>query len=155
MNSRRRLLVGILFNIFISAFVTGTIIFFYDLAHRDDRSNCLPELATGLPGEGSVAVSITSVSGTGVLNDEQVVIRNNGSEALILTGWTLKDSKGITYTFPQLNLYPDGSLQVHTKTGTDRLPDLYWNRSAPLWESGELAVLYDAQNMARAFYRVP
>ena len=155
MRSRRRLFYNILINIFVSALVTGTIIFLYDRAHRADCNNCLPDTATTVPGTGSLAVSITSVSGTGALDDEQVVIQNNGSQELILTGWTLKDSKGIIYTFPQLTLFPGGTAQVHTKTGIDKLPDLYWGRSAPVWQSGELAALYDAQNIARAFYRVP
>lgn len=155
MNSRRRLVYTILINVFVSALVTGTILFFYDRAHRDDCSNCLPDAATVVPGTASVDVSIVTVIGAGSLDDERAVIQNNGSEPLILTGWYLKDNKGIVYTFPQLTLYPAGTAQVHTKTGTDKLPDLYWGRSAPVWQSGELAALYDAQNIARAFYRVP
>ncbi|HTX80041.1 MAG TPA: hypothetical protein VMC62_10245, partial [Longilinea sp.] len=65
------------------------------------------------------------------------------------------DSKGNTYTFPQLTLYPGVIVQLHTIAGQDSPSDLYWGRSTPAWTSGELVALYDSQNIARAFYRVP
>jgi hypothetical protein len=155
MNSRRRLLTYLLINIFVSALVTGSIIFFYDLAHRNDCNNCLSNTTTENPDSGNQQVSIVSINGAGSLEDEQVVIRNAGDEAFILTGWYLKDARGITFTFPQLTLYPGGEVHVHSTSGTDKLPDLYWNRSSPVWQAGELAALYDSQNIARAFYRIP
>jgi competence protein ComEC len=84
-----------------------------------------------------------------------VIIQNNGGSPIVLTSWTLKDKQGTAYTFPQLTLFPGGKVQVHTKAGTDTASDLYWRRSATVWVSGELAGLYDSQNIARAFYRVP
>ena len=155
MDSRRRLVYYILINVFVSALVTGTIIFFYDRAHHADCENCLPTSATVTPGTSTVDVSIASAIGAGTLDNERVVVQNNGDEPLILTGWYLKDNKGIVYTFSQVTLYPGGMVQVHTKSGVDKLPDLYWGRSAPVWQSGELAAIYDEQNIARAFYRVP
>jgi hypothetical protein len=72
-----------------------------------------------------------------------------------LTGWTLKNNLGVSFTFPQLLLFPGGSVQVHTKSGSDTAADLYWQLSEPVWSSGELAALYDDRNIARSFYRVP
>ena len=103
-------------------------------------------------------VSIVGVIGAGTIADERVVIQNNGSEKLLLTGWYLEDNQGVIYTFPQspqLALFPGAIVQVYTQSGTDTLPDLYWGRSAPVWISGELVALYDPQNIVRAFYRVP
>ena len=151
--TRRRLVLYLLLNALVSVLVTGAILFFYDRAnHKTDcgTSETIPTLAPG-----GVNADIVSVTGAGVLASEFVVVQNNGETALVLSGWTLKDSQGITYTFPQLTLYPGGTVQVHTKPGTDTAADLYWGRSAPVWESGELAALYDAQDLARAFYRVP
>jgi hypothetical protein len=150
---RRRLVLYLLLNAFVSALVSGAILFFYDRAnHKTDcgAGETIPTLAPG-----GVNADIVSVTGAGVLASEFVVIQNNGDAALVLSGWTLKDSQGITYTFPQLTLYPGGTVQVHTKPGADTAADLYWGRSATVWESGELAVLNDTQNLARAFYRVP
>ena len=155
MDSRRRLVYYLLINIFVSALVTGTIIYFYDRAHRADCSTALPSATTVAPGDGTVNVNIAGVIGAGTLADEQIIVQNDGSQELVLTGWYLKDDKGVTYIFPQLTLYPGAKVQVHTKSGADNLPDLYWGRTAPVWTSGELAALYDTQNIARAFYRVP
>ena len=158
MDARRRLVYYLLINIFVSALVPGTIIFFYDRAHRADCITNLPDSAAITPGSGDVNVSIVGVIGVGAVADERIVIQNNGGEKLVLPGWYLKDNQGITYTFPQfpqLTLYPGAKVQVYTKSGIDALPNLYWGRTSPVWTSGELAALYDPQNIARAFYRVP
>lgn len=151
MNSRRRTVSFVLLNIFVSALVTGTILFFYDRTHQNDCTD-LPQTTSAAA---HVTVVITGVSGAGTAGSEIVSVRNDGTDALVLTGWTLKDGQGNTYTFPQLTLYPDGVVQVHSASGKDTASDLYWARSNPVWTSGELAALYDAQNLARAFYRVP
>jgi competence protein ComEC len=54
-----------------------------------------------------------------------------------------------------VTLHPGATLKIHTASGHNTAADLYWGRTSPLWASGELAALYDAQNVARAFYRVP
>ncbi len=151
--TRRRLVLYLLLNALVSVLVSGAILFFYDRTnHNPDcgTSETVPTLASG-----GVHTDIVSVTGAGVLASESVVIQNNGKAALLLTGWTLKNSQGSTYTFPQLTLYPDGTVQIHTGSGTDTASDLYWQRSTPVWESGELIALYDTQNIARAFYRIP
>ena len=155
MKARRRLVYYLLINIFVSALVTGTIIYFYDLAHRADCNTALPNATTASPGAGDVNANIVGVIGAGTIADERIVIQNDGGEELVLTAWYLKDDKGVIYTFPQLTIYPGGKVQVHTASGTDTAADLYWGRPVPVWTSGELVALYDAQNIARAFYRVP
>jgi hypothetical protein len=155
MNSRRRLLTYLLINIFVSALVTGTVIFFYDRAHRAACIPALPNSASITPDENSVNATIVGVIGAGAITDERMVIQNNGSGELLLDGWYLIDNKGVTYTFPQLTLYPGGKVQLHTTAGKDTPTDLFWGRSSPVWTSGELAALYDAHAIARAFYRVP
>ena len=151
--TRRRLVLYILLNALISVLVAGAILFFYDRANR--KMDCstietVPTLAFV-----SVNTDIVSVSGVGALASEAVIIQNNSDTALVLTGWTLKDSQGSTYTFPQVTLYPAGTVQVHTGSGTDTASDLYWQLSASVWKSGNLVALYDTQNIARAFYRIP
>lgn len=155
MDARRRLVFYLLINIFVSALVTGTIIFFYDRAHRLECNPNLLGSPAVTPQASDVNVSIVGIIGTGAVTDERVVIQNAGSQQIILTGWYLEDNKGVTYTFPQVTLYPGAKLQVYTKAGTDTLPDLYWGRSESVWTPGELVALYDSQNIVRAFYRVP
>jgi len=157
MHARRRLFPYLLLNIFVSALVTGTIIFFYDRAHPADCPTSQPGL-TGDTSDGGLNVSIMGVIGAGTVEDERIIIQNTGSQKILLTGWRLEDDKGLVYDFPQspqLTLYPGASVQVHTRSGTDQPSDVYWGRTEPVWASGELAALYDPQNIARAFYRVP
>jgi len=158
--NRGRVIYYLLLNIFVSAAVTGAILFFYDRSHRADCA--VPPALAPLPGStaltpvpGGVKVNLVSIIGAGTTGSEMVVLQNTGTEALVLTGWQLKDSRGDSYTFPQLTLYPSGTVQVHTARGQDTAVDLYWGRSSPVWTTGELATLYDASGVARAFYPVP
>jgi Lamin Tail Domain len=155
MKPRRRLFSTLLINIFVSALVTGTVIFFYDRVHRAECNASLPNVATTPADNVNVNVDISGVIGVGNLQDERMVIQNDGTEGIELTGWSLTDNKGLVYTFPQLILHPGAKVQVHSASGKDTPSDLYWGRSVPVWTSGELAALYDTQNIARAFYRVP
>ena len=155
MKSRRRLFSTLLINIFVSALVTGTVIFFYDRAHRAECNPSLPIVGTNPAGNVDVNINISSVVGVGNLLDERMVIQNDGTEGIELTNWSLTDNKGLVYTFPRLILHPGAKVQVHSASGKDSPSDLYWGRIEPVWTSGELAALYDTQNIARAFYRVP
>jgi len=151
--TRRRLVLYLLLNALVSVLVSGAILFFYDRTnHQTDcgTDEIIPTIISG-----GVNAEIVNVTGAGALASESVVIQNNGESGLLLSGWTLKDSQGTTYTFPQLTLYLGGTVQIHTGPGTDSAAVIYWGLSAPVWESGELAALYDTQNIARAFYRVP
>jgi hypothetical protein len=152
MDSRRRLLYYILLNVLVSALVSGTILLFYDRLYRKNCDTTLP--STTLAPDG-IRAEILSVASAGTADSEAVTIKNDGSTPLILTGWYLRDAQGLTYTFPQVTLHPGAALTVHTGPGHDTAADLYWGRSSPVWASGELAALYDTQNVARAFYRVP
>jgi hypothetical protein len=144
--TRRRLILYLLLNAFISATVTGIILFLYDRYARPDCPGCV--------GAGT-GVTILGVTGVGTAGSEIVTLQNIGEQEVVLTGWALRNGSGAAYVLPQLTLYPDGTVQVHTSEGEDSITDLYWNRTDPLWESGELTVLYDTQGLARAFYRIP
>lgn len=161
---RRRLLLYVLLNVFVSACVTGAILFWYDRTYRAQLSpvplfvGVSPSGAT-LPAtfepQAEIPVEIVSVVGAGILDAETVVIRYNGEGQLSLANWQLKDDDGNTFIFPQLTLFPNGAVQVHTASGTDTVIDLYMGRRDPIWESGEVANLLDPQNNLRAIYRVP
>jgi Lamin Tail Domain len=162
---RRRLFLYLLLNVFVSACVTGTILFWYD---RTYRASLAPVPQAAVPAQGDSAVpadslqpdeqipvEIISVVGAGTLGAEVVVVRYNGEGELGLSDWQLKDDNGNTFTFPQLTLYTNGAVQVHTASGSDTVVDLYMGLRDPIWESGESARLYDAQDNLRAIYRVP
>jgi len=163
--NRRRLFLYLLLNVFVSACVTGAILFWYDRTYRATLVP-VPQAAApaqgattapleALPADADVPVVIVSVVGAGTLSAEVVVVRYNGEGQLGLANWQLKDDSGITFTFPQLILYTDGAVQIHTASGSDTVVDLYMGLRDPIWESGEVAKLFDSQNNLRAIYRVP
>ena len=153
MNTRWRLVGYILLNILVSAAVTCGILYYYHRTYPVTCDNLLLQELTAAPG--SPHVELLSISGAGTAASEVVTLQNNGEDEISLTGWMLKNSRGSTFTFPQVTLYPGASLRVHTIAGTNTASDLYWGLSSPAWQGGELAGLYDPQNIVRSFYRNP
>lgn len=160
---RRKLIQYLLLNVFVSASVTGGILFWYD---RNYRAVSQPAVVQATPISGDSApvstdlqtdipVKISSVVGAGTLDSEIVVVKFEGEGQLDLASWQLKDEDGNTFTFPKLTLYPNGAVQVHTNSGTDTVIDLYWGIGDAVWSSGENARLFDSQGNLRAVYRVP
>jgi len=145
--------------------VTGAILFWYDRNYRASLAPVSVAVVTAgretavsddalLP-DAEIPIEIISVVGAGTLDTEVVVVRYNGEGELGLANWQLKDENGNTFTFPQLILYTDGAVQVHTVSGSDTVVDLYMGLRDPIWESGEVAKLFDPQDNLRATYRVP
>lgn len=162
---RRKLVYYLLLNIFVSASVAGTILFWYD---RSSRAASQPPVQQAAPVSGNdssntpsaelqtdIPVKISSVVGAGMLTTEIVVVKFEGEDQIDLASWQLKDEDGNTFKFPQLTLYPNGAVQVHTAAGADTVIDLYWGMGDAVWSSGENARLFDAQGNLRAVYRVP
>ncbi len=100
-------------------------------------------------------VTIDNVFGVGDLDTERVVLRRTGLGELSLAAWQLRDQDGNIYIFPQLTLYQDGAVNVYTRSGTNTVVDLFWNRSSAVWRSGELVSLYDTAGILRASFTIP
>lgn len=161
---RRKLIQYLLLNVFVSASVTGAILFWYDRNYRAVNQPAVPQAtpAAGSPAfsadtelQTDIPIKISSVVGAGSLSAEIVVVKFEGSGELDIAAWQLKDENGNTYTFPKLTLYQNGAVQIHTNAGTDTVIDLYWGIGEPVWSSGENARLFDSQGNLRAIYRVP
>lgn len=162
---RRRLLLYLFLNVFISACVTGAILFWYDRNYRS-VSQYAGQPAAPLVGqpvaaqatlnpEIEIPVEIVSVIGAGTLNAEWVVVSYRGDDQINLASWELRDEDRNVFVFPQLVLHKEGAVQVHTASGTNTVIDLYWSSSNPVWESGEEAQLFDPSGNLRAVYKVP
>ncbi len=160
---RRRLLLYLLLNVFVSACVTSAILYWYD---RNYRAVTLPQVSVSTASLNSTGaapaatlqqgeVQIVSVIGAGTLNVEAVVVKYNGEGQLDLTGWHLKDANGNSYTFPPFKLFKNGAVQVHTASGTDTAIDLYWGQHQAVWQSGEAVLLTNPQGQAQDSYPVP
>lgn len=160
---RRKLIQYLLLNVFVSASVTGGILFWYDRNYRavsqptvlQQPANNVVASASNVELQTDIPVKISSVIGAGVLSSEIAIIKFEGEGQLDLTSWQLKDENGNTYTFPNVTLYPNGAVQVHTAVGNDTVIDLYWGIGEGVWSSGEEARLFDSQGNLRAVYRVP
>lgn len=71
------------------------------------------------------------------LNDEYVVFENRGAKALNVSGWTVSDEAGRTYTFPAGATVDAGAtVTLHTGSGSDTSTDRYWGRDSAVWNNG-------------------
>lgn len=162
---RRRLILYLLLNVFVSACVTGGILYWYDQNYRAASLSAVqPALPSNVQGDApapvfdpnvDIPVEIVSIVGAGTVNAEWVIVRNAGGESLNLSGWQLKDSDRNLFIFPNLTLNTGGAVQIHTISGTNTVIDLYWGLSDPVWQSGEEAELLDPSGNVRAIYTVP
>jgi competence protein ComEC len=80
------------------------------------------------------------------LNDEYVVLENTGTEPVDLSGWTLRDDAGATYTFPEGTTIDSGAeLTLRTGSGDDTATELYWGSSRPIWNNdGDTVIVTNA-----------
>ena len=164
MKDRQHWLPFLLLNIFVSAAVTGAILFWYDRTYRQAVIPSAP-ISASVPAEvlpattlnidAEILVDIVSVIGAETLEAEMVLVRYSGEGELDLAGWHLEDEDKNVFLFPQLTLYPKGAVQVHTAAGQDTVVDLFWGLRQSVWESGEEVSLIDPQETVRATYIVP
>ncbi len=87
------------------------------------------------------------------LAGEAVVLQNDGTRPVALTGWTLRDQANTTYTFPTFTLAAGAKVTVWVKAGTDDARNLYWGRGQAVWNNtGDTAILSDAAGTEVARY---
>jgi hypothetical protein len=67
----------------------------------------------------------------GSLNEETVVIVNDASSPVNMTGWTLRDRDNHVFRFPTFTLRGGARVTVHNGSGIDNATNLYWS-SSPL-----------------------
>jgi hypothetical protein len=81
------------------------------------------------------------------LNDEWVVVRNGGDEALDLSGWMIRDeSSRHRFVFSaDVVVAPGSELRVVTGCGEDGETVVFWCSPEPVWNNaGDTAYLIDA-----------
>lgn len=104
---------------------------------------------------GTAGVVINSVIGVGDLTQERVFISRTGPGELNMAGWQLRDENGNAFSFPQLQLFEGGAINVWTTSGSASVVDLYWGLQTSIWQPGENVSLIDAQGAMRATYQIP
>ncbi|MFF3990015.1 lamin tail domain-containing protein [Streptomyces sp. NPDC001797] len=67
------------------------------------------------------------------LNREWVDVTNTSRREADLSGWSLSDAEGNTYTFRHYRLAGGATVRVHTGVGRDSRTDLYQDRRSSVW----------------------
>lgn len=163
MNSKPRWFYYILLNIIVSAIVTLTVVLLYD-NYKGTQINSaiiatlptLPQITQSDPVDLSqVNLEIISVIGSGVVVTEVVVIQNKGDDPVTLTNWTLNNGSRTVFIFPQVKMFKDGMLQIHSVAGANTAVDLYLGMTEPAWQSGDVASIVDTQGNLVTTYLIP
>ncbi len=100
-------------------------------------------------------VEITDVRGAGDITTEAVMLRNLGN-SLNLSGWTLSDSQGNIFVFPETRLFNNGTITINTRAGQNTPVVLHWELDEAVFgEPGEVVILSDADGEVQAILRLP
>ncbi|MER6083288.1 lamin tail domain-containing protein [Streptomyces sp. NPDC001833] len=67
------------------------------------------------------------------LNREWVDVTNTSRREVNLSGWSLSDAEGHSYTFRHYRLAGGATVRVHTGEGRDTRTDLYQDRRSSVW----------------------
>ena len=110
---------------------------------------------TPAPLTGESRVLIDSIIGVGDLASERVFLKRVGPGEISLTGWSLVAEDDDTFTFPQLTLFENGAVFIHTREGQTTAVALYWELDHTVWNSGDTVVLIDDQGDVHTSYQIP
>ena len=165
MDPRKRLSFYLLINVVVSALTTLVVLLVWsrltapppldgiiDSAPSQQSDTTVPSPE---PGEYSAQLSISTLIGTGDVDNERVLIEHVGDGDVSLASWRLEDEDGNSYRFPALVLHPGGSVQLFSRQGEDGVTQLFWNRSESLWSEGEQARLIDPNGDEQASHTAP
>lgn len=97
---------------------------------------------------------IMEAEGIGDITAEAIRLRNLG-DAINISGWSLSDSDGNSFTFRETLLFPQGTLIVYSRSGTSTSDARFWGREEAVWEADETLTLSDAQGRALQTLQIP
>ena len=87
------------------------------------------------------------------LRQEKIVLQNNGTVPLALTGWRMFDLKDHLFLFPAFQLGAGRSVSIHTGSGQNSRSHLYMDRGAAVWNNtGDTLHLVDERGILASFY---
>jgi len=98
---------------------------------------------------------IGGVFGAGDLQNEYVLIKNQGKATANLLNWSLQGKRGQNYSFPDLRLAQNGTVKLFSKTGTDTVLELFMKSDVSLWQRGDILTLKDANGKVQTNFQVP
>ena len=103
---------------------------------------------------GPALVEIGDATGFGDVEAETITLSNSGGR-VSLEDWTLSGPTDDRYVLPALTLFPEGKVRIHSTSGNDTPRDLYWGRTEPAWQAGELVTLRDEDGNVVDTFIVP
>ena len=167
---RKSPLPYLLLNIFVSALTTLVVLWLWTRAQEFPLIEKPAPLETGfsyhptptqtlqasvpIPPEDQIVVEIQNVFGVGDIENEVVILKRIGEDELWMNDWILKDEGNNVFTFNQLVMNKDGSIQIYTRAGHDTVTELFWGLEDPIWQTGETATLTDSKGIMRATYTI-
>ena len=109
---------------------------------------------TNLPNTNQI--TITQVVRPGDITAEGVALHNtSATDTIDLSGWTLNDGAGHSYTFPTFRLFPNGDLLINTRAGSNTPRVLFWGLSSAVWGTpGAQVLLKDASGAVQVTFTV-
>ncbi len=105
------------------------------------------------PTAADAQVIIVQIVGAGDVTSEGVVIRNQGG-LVDMEGWTLYDTQGTVFTFPDYRLFANAGVTVFSRVGENTAAALFWDETRPVWQPGDVATLADADGEVQSTFRV-
>lgn len=93
----------------------------------------------------SAQFAIVAAEGLGDITAESLRLQNQGA-ALNISGWTLSDSDGNSFTFHDMMIFPQGQVVLYTRSGTATGDARFWGRQESVWQPGEEMSLRDSQD---------
>jgi len=160
----RRLLPYLILNVIVSTVTVLVVLTIWQGAQKRALQKELPVLTetpvraeslSTLPALDVETVVIGGVIGAGDIENERVQLVSVAAEPVDLSGWELTDGEGRYYFFPAVKLYPGGSINLYSRSGTDTSIELYWRQPLAIWESGDVVQLNDLDGNPRAEFRIP
>jgi WD40 repeat protein len=110
---------------------------------------------TLIPTAVNTQVEIVSIEPSGSWVHEMVEIRNRTNMSIDLTDWTLEDSQGNVFVFPETHIEPNDAIRIYTRNGSNSRNELFWNTMKAIWgELGETATLKTAEGIVQSSVHV-
>lgn len=81
---------------------------------------------------------------------EFLAFRNVGEEPIDVSGWTIENEAGRSYSFPRGTvLDPGDRVELHGGPGADTEDDLYWNADEPVLEAKRTTITVETADGER------
>ncbi|MCX6053580.1 MAG: lamin tail domain-containing protein [Chloroflexi bacterium] len=159
----RKIYPYLLLNILLSALTMLSVILIWNAAHPRPELQSGGQIMVPPPEVGSIdlppldekTVEIAAVFMPSDLEFEKLTLKCVSLSPVDLSGWKISNSQGAEFTFPSLTIYPNGVVDLYSRSGMNSAVELFWNNTESVWSSGEAATLSDPAGNVRSTYTIP